>query len=316
MTTEPADSTPDLVGRTSARLLAEGVGRLDRLEALRLLAILDASTDASGTVKRPLDDLAAEFELPILGVLRSLELLQLAGAVLRLGSTVQLIGRPTDGIGGLQLADFLDDVRTVRGEATVDWSISEVLEPEPIEVVPHRGRWLARTGAAMAAVAAAVGVLTLAPSQPISPTTSTASAPQHRVSTTSSDALSAIGANTSVTSAAPDVEAPAASEARRSRTSTTPVAPEPIPTDEEAIAASCSTGSPAVELINGLLLLSNSWTTDVVVTELLVDGSTMSTAITIPAGKRIEQLLSPSTQTVSVAKWSWVDDGTVPRCGS
>ena len=45
---EPADATPDLVGRTSARLLADGVGRLDGLEALRLLAVLDASTDASG----------------------------------------------------------------------------------------------------------------------------------------------------------------------------------------------------------------------------------------------------------------------------
>ncbi|MEN3271403.1 MAG: hypothetical protein V7636_164, partial [Actinomycetota bacterium] len=217
MTTEPADSTPDLVGRTSARLLADGVGRLERLEALRLLAVLDASTDISGTVRRPLDDLAAEFELPLLGVLRSLELLQQAGAVLRAGRAVRLVGRPTEGIGGLQLADFLDDVRAVRGEATVDWSVSEIQEPDLVEIVPRRGRWLSRTGAAMAAVAAAVGVLTLAPSQPVS-TTSTASTPEHRaVSTTSTDALSAIGANTSVTTEAPETSA--VTEPRRTGTS-------------------------------------------------------------------------------------------------
>jgi hypothetical protein len=88
-----------------------------------------------------------------------------------------------------------------------------------------------------------------------------------------------------------------------------------VPSDE-VLAASCSTSSPTVELINGLLLLSNSWTTDVIVNELIVDGKTMTTTITIPAGKRVEQLLPPSTHDVSIARWSWVNDGTVPRCGS
>ncbi|MEA3056725.1 MAG: hypothetical protein QOD30_2157, partial [Actinomycetota bacterium] len=251
-------------------------------------------------------------------VLRSLELLQRAGAVVRRAGAVELIGRPAEGIGGLQLADFLDDVRAVRGDATVDWSIGEVLEPDLVEVVPHRSRWRSRTGAALAVVAAAV-VLALAPSQPISTSTSTASGPQHRgVPTTSSDALSAIGANTSVTSAAPDAARTVeVTEPRHAdRRTTTDIAPQPVPSDEDAIAASCATGAPAVELINGLLLLSNSWTTDVVVTELLVDGTTMTTAITIPAGKRVEQLLSPSAHDVSIAQWSWADDGTVPRCGS
>lgn len=314
MTTEPADSTPDLVGRTSARLLADGVGRLDRLEALRLLGILDASTDRSGTVRRPLDDLAAEFDLPILGVLRSMELLQRAGAVERHGGAVELVGRPDDGIGGLRLADFLDDV---RGDATIDWDVAEVVDPDLVEVVHHRGWWLSRVGAAMAAVAAAVGVLTLAPSQPVSTTTSAAPAPAHRaVSTTAADALSAIGANTSVVGDTDAVRAADATEPRREApTTSTHGTSEPTPSDADVIAASCS-GSPAAELINGLLLLSNSWTTPVVVTQLLVDGAPMSTSITIPAGKRVEQLLSPTAKVVSVARWSWVDDGSVPRCGS
>ena len=313
--TEPADSTPDLVGRTSARLLADGVSRLDRLEALRLLGILDASTDRTGTVRRPLDDLAAEFDLPILGVLRSMELLQRAGAIERRRGEVELVGRPDDGIGGLQLADFIEDV---RGDARVDWDVAEVVGPDHLEVVRHRGRWLSRAGAAMAAVAAAVGVLTLAPSQPVSTTTSAAPAPAHRaVSTTAADALSAIGANTSV---AGDTDAVRAVDAtappRDDRTTSTDATTEPSPSDAEVIAASCSTSSPAAELINGLLLLSNSWTTPVVVTQLLVDGAPMSTSITIPAGKRVEQLLSPTAKVVSIARWSWVDDGSVPRCGS
>jgi hypothetical protein len=319
VTTEPADSTPDLVGRTSARLLADGVERRDRLEALRLLGVLDASTDASGTVRRPLDDLAAEFELPVLGVLRSLEHLQRAGAVRRVGGTVELVGRPEEGIGGLGLADFLDDVREVRGDAGVDWSIGEVLDPDPVEVVPHRGRWLARTGAALAAVAAAVGVLTLAPSQPIATSTSSASAPsQAAVPTTAQDALSAIGANTSVTTEAParsaaDDEPVAGGD---EHASTAGAETTDVPSDEALAADTCSSGTPAIETIGQLLLLSNSWTTDVIVTELTVDGTPMATSITVPAGKRVEQLLPSVSSTVRVTGWSWADDGSVPRCGS
>jgi hypothetical protein len=315
VTTEPADSTPDLVGRTSARLLADGVGRLDRLEALRLLAVLDASTDTTGTVRRPLDDLAAEFELPILGVLRSLEHLQRAGAVLRIGGAVQLVGRPEAGIGGLGLADFLDDISDARHDATVDWNVNEVLEPDHVEVVPHGGRWRMRVGATMAAVAAAIGVLTLAPSQPISTATSTASAPERGgIPSTSPDALSALGVITSVTTEAPEADQtdPSAGD----RTSTTKTEAPDVPSDEVLAASACSTGTPSIELISGLLLLSNSWTTDVIVTELTVDGAPMATTITVPAGKRVEQLVPATAHTVTISSWSWVDDGTVPRCGS
>jgi hypothetical protein len=320
VTTEPADSTPDLVGRTSARLLADGVERRDRLEALRLLAVLDASTDTSGMVRRPLDDLAAEFDLPLLGVLRSLEHLQRAGAVLRVGGAVQLLGRPATGIGGLGLADFLDDVRDVRGDTTVDWSVAEVLEPDLVEIVPHRERWLRRAGAAVAAVAAAVGVLTLAPSQPVATTTSSASAPeQTSAPTAAGDALTAIGVNTSVTTEARDAEpaGDASEPAAHERTTTTQDRSTDLPPEETLAASTCTTtGSPSVELISGLLLLSNSWTSDLVVTELIVDGAPMATSITVPAGKRVEQLLPTTSHVVQVGQWEWVDDGSVPRCDS
>src|SRR5688572_27986111 len=108
---EQPEAAPYLVGRTSARLLAAGLDRRDRLEALHLLAILDASIDTAGRVRRPLDDLAAEFELPPMSAMRSLDHLERAGAVQRDGTGVVLLGNSSQGLGGLQLADFLDDVR-------------------------------------------------------------------------------------------------------------------------------------------------------------------------------------------------------------
>src|SRR4051794_2143877 len=161
VTMEPPDATPDLVGRTSARLLADGVGRIDRLEALRLLAVLDASTDAAGRVRRPLDDLAAEFELPPMGVLRSLDHLERAGAIQRDGGSVVLVDRGDEGIGGMRLADFLDDV-----QASFDDELVHPAHP--------RSPWLARTGAAVAAVAAAVGILAVVPNQPVGQAVATA----------------------------------------------------------------------------------------------------------------------------------------------
>src|SRR4051794_25751348 len=114
VTMEPPDATPDLVGRTSARLLADGVGRIDRLEALRLLAVLDASTDAAGRVRRPLDDLAAEFELPPMGVLRSLDHLERAGAIQRDGASVLLVDRGDEGIGGMRPGRLPDPAQAPR----------------------------------------------------------------------------------------------------------------------------------------------------------------------------------------------------------
>src|SRR5688572_30075706 len=97
---EPSEAASDLVGRTSARLLAAGVERRERLDALHLLAILDASTDIDGRVRRPIDDLAAEFELHPMAVLSGLDHLEEAGAVRRDGGAVVLLGTSPEGLGG------------------------------------------------------------------------------------------------------------------------------------------------------------------------------------------------------------------------
>lgn len=148
MAMEQPEIAPDLVGRTSARLLAAGVDRLERLDALHLLAILDASTDAQGRVRRPLDDLAGEFDLAPVSVMRSLDHLEEVQAVRREGGHVVLLGDDPRGLGGMQLADFLEDVRaSFEGAPRAD----------------RRSGWIARQGAALVAVAAALAVLMLAP---------------------------------------------------------------------------------------------------------------------------------------------------------
>lgn len=140
---EQPEAGPDLLGRTSARLLAAGIDRRDRLDALKLLAILDASIDASGRVRRPLDDLAGEFELSPLSVLGSLDHLERVGAVRREGSHVCILDAEPGRVGGMQLAAFLDDLR-----ASFDGARA-----------PARSTWLVRRGGSLVASMTALAVL-------------------------------------------------------------------------------------------------------------------------------------------------------------
>lgn len=316
MTTEPADPRPDLLGRTSARLLTEGVGRLDRLAALRLLAVLDASTDAAGNVRRPIDDLAAEFELPLTGVLRSIDHLERAGA-LRWGAHGIVLVDRDDTVGGLALADFLDDVRAVWDDDMLAPARSAIDDSDGVIIMAPRGRWLARAGAAVAAVAAAVGVLTLAPSQPIaeqhaaSPTTNLRS-------TTTADALSAIGAGGDAPSTTASRQAATARSTKDVRTAVgdDQTGITTVAGDDVIAASRCPTGSPTADLIGGILLIANPSTSDVIVTGLLVDGVATSSRITVPAGKRIEQAVPALSKIVTVDVWQWADPGTARSCGS
>ena len=218
MTMEQPGAAPDLVGRTSARLLAAGIDRRDRLEALHLLAILDASIDTSGRVRRPLDDLAAEFELAPMSVMRSLDHLEHAGAVQRDGGGVVLLGTSAEGIGGLQLADFLDDVR-----ASFDDHVP----------VRRRSTLFARGGAALAAAAAALAIITLAPSSGVQTPVALRDAGS---TTTAADRIDDADAT----------DAPAGAD-REIRPTTTIVAPLSVPpADTDVLAAtSPSTTCPA-----------------------------------------------------------------------
>lgn len=287
------DATPDLVGRTSARLLADGVGRLDRLEALRLLAVLDASTDANGRVRRPLDDLAAEFELPTMGVMRSLDHLERAGAIQREdGGTVLLLDRDED-LGGIHLADFLDDVR-----ASFDDPV-----PSP---APTHSPWMARAGAALVAVAAAVGIIALAPSQPaVQP-----------VATGPTSSVAAAPSSTSSTSAGRSSVVPPSSAL--DRTPFEPGASTAVPgADTTVVAATrCPTGAPTAEIVGNLVRLSNPTSADVVVLSLDIGGILSPTTLAIPAGQHVDYALPAPPPSASIGEWDWSDPNTAGTCPS
>lgn len=107
----PVDAD-DLVGETSARLLALGVERRDRLTALRVLGLLADHVDADQRVRREVDDLAAEFDIPAPALRASVAALVLAEVVLvDLDSgTLRLAVAARPAAGGLRLEAFLRNV--------------------------------------------------------------------------------------------------------------------------------------------------------------------------------------------------------------
>lgn len=167
----------DVVGTASARLLALGVPRGDRLDALRLLGILGAQADAGGVVKRPLSDLAGEFALDPHDAARWLQALTAAGVVDHHAGGMVLAGREPPAAGGLRLADFLAnaaavlhddmaDAEPARDDAPIAWRRAAARGPaaQPAATGRHRHRRverpLALAGAAAAAVMLVVGLLT------------------------------------------------------------------------------------------------------------------------------------------------------------
>lgn len=284
---EPSEAAPDLVGRTSARLTALGVERRERLVALHLLAVLDASTDLSGRVRRPLDDLADEFELPVVAVMRSLEHLEDAGALRRDGGAVVLLDRDVDGVGGMHLAGFLDDVRAA-------------LDDHPHQ---QRSPWLARAGAGLIAVAAAIGILWLAPSQPSVVEQSVASG----------------GTTAPVveTTARPNAPSPAPTDA------SVPSLPSAeIPAGDTAVVAAagtCPAGEPTAIFEGSVLRITNPATSEIVVTAFRIGAATTPTLITVPAGETVEHAVTlPATTSlpVSIDEWDWTDPATARTCAS
>ncbi len=289
MSMEKPEAAPDLVGRTSARLLAAGVDRRERLEALHLLAILDASVDSAGRVRRPVDDLAGEFDLPTLSVLRSLDHLEVAGALKRNGGHVELLGNNPEGLGGMQLADFLDDVRASFDD-----------DRDDAHDAPRRSPWLVRSGAALVAAAAAVAVLTLAPAQ-----------------TATEQPLALTDVSTSTTDAALGLPAPDLSTpVEPIQPTTTIVAPVTAPGDAGVIAAeaSCPTGSPVAELVDGLLHITNPTDEELEITSVSVGATLFEQTITVAPGETVTRAIAGSLGPVAtdIVSWEWTS-GTVAR---
>ncbi len=107
----------DLVGTTSARLLAAGVSRRDRLDALSLLGLLGDHADHEGLVRVPLSTLAGEFSMPSERAHRLLGTLVDVGAVATTDRGLVVAAWQPSAAGGLRLAGFLAHVATVLDEA-------------------------------------------------------------------------------------------------------------------------------------------------------------------------------------------------------
>ncbi|MCU1379378.1 MAG: hypothetical protein JWN29_2361 [Acidimicrobiales bacterium] len=97
----------DLVGVASARLLAADVPRAERLDALRLLGVLATVADAQKRVRRPLRELAREFDLPADEVEAWLAHLLDVEVVRWEGGMLELAALEPPAAGGLRLHDFL-----------------------------------------------------------------------------------------------------------------------------------------------------------------------------------------------------------------
>src|SRR5438270_9928847 len=100
------DLDGDFVGTVSARLLAAGLPRDQRLGALRLLAALATLADRDDRVRRPLSQVGAEFDLPGDQLSGWFDALQWVGAVELDQSGIVLAGREQPA-GSMRLHDFL-----------------------------------------------------------------------------------------------------------------------------------------------------------------------------------------------------------------
>lgn len=118
----PVDAD-DLVGTTSARLLALGLERRERLTALRLLGLLADHAGADRRIRRHIDDLVAEFDIDPDGLDTSLAALVMAEVLqIDLGTgSMRLIVPSRPAAGGLRAESFLANVaRSLDTEATDD----------------------------------------------------------------------------------------------------------------------------------------------------------------------------------------------------
>jgi hypothetical protein len=216
--TELAD---DLVGVTSARLLAAGVPRLDRMRAMRLLGVLVNVADARRRVRRPLAELALEFDLPVDEVDAWLEHLRTVGAVRWEEGKLVLAALEPPAAGGLRLNDFLS------------------LAAEPIEVRPRRTSAVRPVGAALAAVAV-VALALLAPGAVRDRSTPASSTRDEAPATTVAPARATTTGRSSgsITTDAPAATVPGAEQ----------VGPVLVPTTTTLLLP-CPTGNPLITVL-------------------------------------------------------------------
>jgi hypothetical protein len=209
----------DLVGVASARLLAQGLPRAERLGALRLLGILATVADGEGRVRRPLPEVAAEFDVPRLDAVRWLDHLVRVEAVVHEGGQLVVQGREPDARGPLRLHDFLE--------------LAAGLDA-PGPRVPLRR--LARPAAAVLVAAALAGAVLLAPGMMRERTTPVSSTGEPLATTASTSGRSA--GSTSTTSAGP------------AATVASPSSAAPVSTTTSTTVLDCPVGVPTLEVLD------------------------------------------------------------------
>lgn len=132
----------DLVGTASARLLASGRARRDRLEALNLLGLLIDHADADDVVRLPLSVLAGEFGVAGDRGKELLEALVAVEVVHDLGEGIVVGCSSPANMSGFRLSRYLTNVATVldnHGDARAE---SAKILPSPVPLAPltRRGR--------------------------------------------------------------------------------------------------------------------------------------------------------------------------------
>ena len=157
----------DPVGTASARLLAAGVSRRDRLDALSLLGLLGDHAGHDGLVRLPLSTLAGEFSMPEARARRLLGALVEVGAVVLHPDGLMVVSWQPSASEGLRLAGFLANVAIVFDEDdTDDVLVVDDLPPARRPVFAAGGASRRRREPVLVAVVtlAAALLATLAPS--------------------------------------------------------------------------------------------------------------------------------------------------------
>lgn len=221
------EAQADVVGTASARLLAAGVGRDDRLGALGLLGVLSSSADGDGVVHRGFRDLCAEFELADADADRWLQALVGIGIVRQRSDELVLAGVEPPASGGLRLADFL-----ANAEVAAD----------PVALARRRSP--ARVLQGLAA-AAAVVVLVAVPLLGRGPTQSGSVRATGDSTTTASDDAGDVGAGRSVPSPWRWGDWGSGAGDRSVRANGT----APPPTTSTTVLEECPVGEPLLEVI-------------------------------------------------------------------
>lgn len=162
----PVDAD-DLLGTASARLLAVGLERRERLAALRLLGLLADHAGADQRIRRHIDDLVAEFGIDPDGVDTSLAALVMA-EVLRIdldtGSMILIVpSRPA--AGGLRAESFLANVARSLDTEPTDELAEPVAPRTSVDAPPARTPAVARAARLLNVVQAGATVRSLVPRQ-------------------------------------------------------------------------------------------------------------------------------------------------------